>query len=147
MFVVFIRRLRLPFLLFAESGLLCVRVYRRLEGLRWQDALFWILNPHAIDYHTVHNSTKFLTLFVFMGVFAFQVWIAERVAVMIFSRHGTEVWKSMMNEISLEKVKGHCIICGICGYGQVGRTVMDQLNNLEIPLSSSKPTRGSTVSS
>jgi hypothetical protein len=28
---------------------LCVRVYMRLEGLRWQDALFWILNPHAID--------------------------------------------------------------------------------------------------
>ena len=124
-----------------------MRVYMRLEGLRWQDALFWILNPHAIDCHTVHNSTKFLTLFVFMGVFAFQVWIAERVAVTIFSRHGTEVWKSLVNEISLEKVKGHFIICGICGYGQVGRTVMDLLNNLEIPLSSSKPTSDSTVSS
>jgi len=129
-FVVFIRRLRLPFLLFAGFGLLCVRVYMRLEGLRWQDALFWILNPHAIDYHTVHNSTKFFALFVFMGVFAFQVWIAERVAVTIFSRHGTEVWKSMVNEVSLEKVKGHFIICG---YGQVGRTVVDQLNKLEIP--------------
>jgi hypothetical protein len=65
-----------------------------------------------------------------MGVFAFQVWIAERVAVTIFSRHGTEVWKSMVTEISLEKVKGHFIICG---YGQVGRTVVDQLNKLEIP--------------
>ena len=129
-FVVFIRRLRLPFLLFAGFGLLCVRVYMRLEGLRWQDALFWILNPHAIDYHTVHNSTKFFALFVFMGVFAFQVWIAERVAVTIFSRHGTEVWKSMVNEVSLEKVKGHFIICG---YGQVGRTVVDQLSKLEIP--------------
>jgi len=47
-FVVFIRRLRLPFLLFAGFGLLCMRVYMRLEELRWQDALFWILNPHAI---------------------------------------------------------------------------------------------------
>jgi hypothetical protein len=48
-FVVFIRRLRLPFLLFAGFGLLRVRSYLRLQGLRWQDALFWILNPHAID--------------------------------------------------------------------------------------------------
>jgi hypothetical protein len=62
-----------------------------------------------------------LALFVFKGVFAFQAWIAERVAVTIFSRHGTEVWKSMVNEISLEKVKGHFIICG---FGQVGRTVV-----------------------
>jgi S-adenosylmethionine:tRNA-ribosyltransferase-isomerase (queuine synthetase) len=69
----------------------------------------------------VHNSTKFFARFVFMGVFVFQVWIAERVAVTIFSRHGTEVWKSMVTEISLEKVKGHFIICG---YGQVGRTVV-----------------------
>src|ERR1700685_1348579 len=65
-----------------------------------------------------------------MGVFAFQVWIAERVAVTIFSRHGTEVWKAMVNEVSLEKVKGHFIICG---YGQVGRTVVDQLKRMKIP--------------
>src|SRR6202142_79652 len=129
-FVVFIRRLRLPLLLLAGFGLLCVRVYMRLEGLRWQDAMFLIVNPHAIDYHTVHDATKFFALFVFMGVFAFQVWIAERVAVTIFSRHGTEVWKSMVNDIGIEKVKGHFIICG---YGQVGRTVVDQLTRLEIP--------------
>jgi voltage-gated potassium channel len=78
----------------------------------------------------VHNSTKFFALFVFTEVFVFQVWITERVAVTIFSRQGTEVWKSMVTEISLEKVKGHFIICG---YGQVGRTVVDQLNKLEIP--------------
>jgi voltage-gated potassium channel len=41
-----------------------------------------------------------------------------------------EVWKSMVTEISLEKVKGHFMICG---YGQVGRTVVDQLNKLQIP--------------
>jgi voltage-gated potassium channel len=78
----------------------------------------------------VHNSTKFFALFVFTEVFVFQVWITERVAVTIFSRQGTEVWKSMVTEISLEKVKGHF---NICGYGQVGRTVVDQLNKLEIP--------------
>jgi voltage-gated potassium channel Kch len=81
--------------------------------------------PHRAQFHQV------FTRFVFMGVFAFQVWIAERVVVTIFSRHGTEVWKSMVNEISLEKVKGHFMICG---YGQVGRTVVDQLNKLEIPV-------------
>jgi len=75
-FLVFIRRLRLPFLLLAGFGLVCVRVYMKLENLRWQDATFWILNPHAIDYHSVHDATKFFALFVFMGVFAFQVWIA-----------------------------------------------------------------------
>jgi hypothetical protein len=128
-FVVFIRRLRLPFLLFAGFGLLCVRVYMRLEGLRWQDALFWILNPHTIDYHTVHNSTKFLPGSSLWEFLPFRYGIAERVAVTIFSRHGTEVWKSIVNEISLEKWKGHFMIRG---YGQVGRTVMDQLN-LEIP--------------
>ncbi len=36
----------------------------------------------------------------------------------------------MVNDIGIEKVTGHFIICG---YGQVGRTVVDQLNRLEIP--------------
>jgi hypothetical protein len=42
--VVFLRRLWLPLLLLAGFGTLCVRTYMRLEGLRWQDALFWIAN-------------------------------------------------------------------------------------------------------
>lgn len=129
-FIMFVRRLRLPILVFAGFVILCVRVYMRLERLRWQDALFWILNPHSIDYRTVHNATKFFELFVYMGVFAFQIWIAERVVVTIFSRQGMEVWKSMVNDISIEKVKGHFIVCG---YGQVGRTVVDQLARVEIP--------------
>lgn len=37
----------------------------------------------------------------------------------------------MVNDIGIEKVKDHFIICG---YGQVGRTVVDQLKRLEIPL-------------
>ena len=36
----------------------------------------------------------------------------------------------MVNDIGIERVKGHFIICG---YGQVGRTVVDNLNRLEIP--------------
>jgi len=128
--VVFVRRLWLPLVLLAGFGILSVRTYMHLEGLRWQDALFWIVNPHAINYHTVHDGTKFFALFVYIGVFAFQIWIAERVLVTIFRRQGLEVWKSMVNDIGIERVKGHFIICG---YGQVGRTVVDNLNRLEIP--------------
>jgi voltage-gated potassium channel len=36
----------------------------------------------------------------------------------------------MINEINVEKVRDHFIICG---YGQVGRTVVDQLTRLRIP--------------
>ncbi len=126
----FLRRLRLPFLLFAGFSSIGAGLYVKLEGLRWQDAFFWIFNPHAIDYRTVHTGTKVLALFVLVGVFGFQIWIAERVAVTIFRRQGTGVWKSMMNEVSLEAVKDHFIICG---YGQVGRTVVDQLGRLDIP--------------
>ena len=127
---VFLRRLWLPLVVLAGFGILCVRTYMRLEGLRWQDALFWIFNPHAIDYRTVHDSTKFFALFVYVGVFAFQIWIAERVLVTIFRRQGMEVWKSMVNDISIERIKNHFIICG---YGQVGRTVVDHLSRLKIP--------------
>lgn len=127
---VFLRRLWLPLIVLAGFGVMCVRTYMYLEGLRWQDALFWIFNPHAIDYQRVHDSTKFFALLVYVGVFAFQIWIAERVLVTIFRRQGMEVWKSMVNDIGIERVKDHFVICG---YGQVGRTVVDHLTRLEIP--------------
>ena len=128
--ILFLRRLWLPVLLLAGFGTLCVVVYSRLEGLRWQDALFWMIQPHAIDYRTVHNATKFFSIFVYVGVFAFQVWIAERVLVTIFNRQGMEAWRSMVNEIDIAKLKDHFIICG---YGQVGRTVVDQLGRMNVP--------------
>jgi voltage-gated potassium channel len=102
----------------------------QLEGLRWQDALFWITHSHSIDYHKVRDETKFFALFVYLGVFAFQVWIAERVLVTIFRRQSVEAWRSMINDLSIEKLRDHFIICG---YGQVGRTVVDQLIRLRIP--------------
>jgi voltage-gated potassium channel Kch len=37
----------------------------------------------------------------------------------------------MINDADIAKLKDHFIICG---YGQVGRTVADQLTRLEIPL-------------
>lgn len=128
--LLFLRRLWLPFLLLASFGALCVLAYMKLEALRWQDAVFWITHPSSIDYRQVRDTTKFFALFVYIGVFTFQIWIAERALVTIFSRHGVEAWKSMINDVNIGKLTGHFIICG---YGQVGRTVVDQLNRLQIP--------------
>lgn len=129
-FVVFLRRLWLPLLVLAAFLGVCVFVYMRLEGLRALDALFWVIHPHSIEYRTVHKGTKIFALFVYVGVFAFQIWIAERVLLTIFSRHGMEAWKSMINEVNIDRLRDHFIICG---YGQVGRTVVDQLQRQEIP--------------
>ena len=128
--MVFLRRLWPPLALLAIFGALCVLVYAQLEGLAWQDALFWIIHPYSIDYRTVRNGTKFFSLFVYIGVFAFQIWIAERVLMTIFSQQGREGWKLMINEASIAGLRDHFIVCG---YGQVGRTVVDQLNRLKIP--------------
>src|SRR6202166_1391261 len=128
--LLFVRRLWLPLVTFAAFSLMCVLVYRRLEGLRWQDALFWMIKPHAIDPKRVRNATKLFSIFVYAGVFAFQIWVAERVAVTIFKRQGVEAWRTMVNDVSIEKIRDHFIICG---YGQVGRTVVDQLSRVKIP--------------
>ncbi|HST12681.1 MAG TPA: NAD(P)-binding protein [Terriglobales bacterium] len=129
--IVFLRRLALPAILFAGFNVLCVLVYRRLEGVRWQDALFWITHPHSIEFRHVHDATKFFAIAVYFCVFAFQIWIAERILVTIFRRQGKEAWKTMINDINVEKARDHFIVCG---YGQVGRTVVDQLQRLEIPI-------------
>jgi voltage-gated potassium channel len=128
--LIFARRLWLPLITFVGFSLLCVLVYRRLEGLSWQDALFWMIQPHAIDAKHVKNATKLFSIFVYCGVFAFQIWVAERVAVTIFKRQGVEAWRTMVNDVGIDKITDHFIICG---YGQVGRTVVDQLNRLKIP--------------
>jgi voltage-gated potassium channel len=64
------------------------------------------------------------------GVFAFEMWFAERILPTFVGHQGREVWKSMVNEMNLERVNDHFIICG---YGQVGRTVIEQLNAAKIP--------------
>jgi voltage-gated potassium channel len=128
--MLFVRRLWLPLLLLAGFLGVCVAVYVRLEGLSSVDALFWIIHNHSIDYRVVHTSTKIFALFVYAGVFAFQIWIAERILLTIFSHQGVEAWKSMVNEVNVDRLRNHFIICG---YGQVGRTVVDQLERLEIP--------------
>ncbi len=128
--VIFLRRLWLPALVFGAFCLVCVGVYVGLERVRAIDAFFWIFHPHAIDYRSVRAGTKLFSIFVYVGVFAFQVWIAERVLVTIFNRQGLEAWKSMVNDANIAKLKDHFIVCG---YGQVGRTVVDQLTRWEIP--------------
>lgn len=128
--IVFLRRLWLPVLFFALFIFLCILVYSGLEGIRWQDALFWIFHPHAIHYEKVRDATKFLSLMVYFGVFAFQIWVAERILVTVFRKQGREAWKLMVNDANIEKVRDHFIICG---YGQVGRTVVDQLDRMKIP--------------
>jgi voltage-gated potassium channel len=128
--LVFLRRLLLPLAVFAGFSAACIAIYHHLEGLNWLDALFWMIHPHAIDYQRVHPSTKIFALFVYLGVLAFQIWIAERVLVTIFRRQGGEAWRNMVNDISIDKLQNHFIICG---YGQVGRTVVDQLKLLNIP--------------
>lgn len=128
--LVFIRRLWLPILVLAAFLGVCVVFYTRVEGLRPLDALFWVIHPHSIEYRAAHRSTKIFSIFVYAGVFALQIWIAERVLVTIFSRHGVEAWRTMVNEVNVDRLRDHFIICG---YGQVGRTVVDQLQRLEIP--------------
>ena len=128
--LLFLRRLWLPLLVFLGFILMCVLVYQQLEGLRWQDALFWIINPHAIEYRRVRAATKFFSIFVYFGVFAFQIWVAERLLITVFNRQSMEAWRTMVNDSSIDKLGDHFIICG---YRQVGRTVVDQLTRLEIP--------------
>lgn len=101
-----------------------------LEGLAFTDALFWITHPHAVHPEKVKTATKLFALFVYTGVFFFQVWMAERVLVTIFARNGLEAWGRMMNELSVANLKDHFVLCG---YGQVGRTVVDQLEKAGIP--------------
>lgn len=128
--MVFLRRLWLPALVFLAFNLVCVLMYMRLEGIRWQDAVFWITHAHSIHYRDVSDATKFFALFVFLGVFALQIWVAERVLVTIFRRQGREAWKAMVNDVRIEKARDHFIICG---FGQVGRTVVEQLARMTIP--------------
>jgi voltage-gated potassium channel len=128
--LIIVRRLVTPFLLFLIFVLGCVFTYMRLEGLSFADALFWVGHSHAIEYHQVRSITKYFSIFVATGIFAFEIWFAERILLTFIGHQGREVWKSMLNEMNLERVRDHFIICG---YGQVGRTVIEQLNAAHIP--------------
>jgi hypothetical protein len=104
--------LAVPVAVFAGFCVLWVRVYMHLEGLRCREALLWIFHQHAIEYLKVQDVTKLFSIFVFVGWFAFQVGVAERVLVTIFNGQGMEVWRSMVNDISIKTVNNRFIICG-----------------------------------
>ena len=78
----------------------------------------------------MHDTTKALSLVVYFGVLAFQIWVAERVFSVLFRKEGREAWKAMVNEATLDKIRDHFIVCG---YGEVGRTVVEQLQRMKIP--------------
>jgi hypothetical protein len=59
-------------------------------------------------------------MFVYAGIFALQIWIAERVLLMEDHRQQSEC-------------RSAAELLFICGCGQVGRTVVDQLQRLEFP--------------
>jgi voltage-gated potassium channel len=128
--LILVRRLVVPFLLFLLFILFCVLIYMRLEHLRFTDALFWVAHPHAMEVLRIRTATKYCSLFVAVGIFAFEIWFAERILLTFLGHQGKEVWKSMFNEMNLERVHDHFIVCG---YGQVGRTVVDQLIRSQIP--------------
>jgi voltage-gated potassium channel len=128
--LIFVRRLLGPVLLFVLFVLACLLTYKRLEHLRFTDALFWVAHPHAIEYSHVRTATKWFSLLVSFGIFAFQIWFAERILLTFVGHQGREVWKSMLNEMNIERVRDHFILCG---YGQVGRTVIEELNAAKIP--------------
>jgi len=104
------------------------------------DALFRVIHPHSSEYRTVHNSTKISSIFVYAGVFTLQIWISERFLLTIFSRHGVEGWRTMVNEVNVNRLRDRFIICG---YGQVGHTIVDHLQRFDIPLASTPKSRSS----
>jgi hypothetical protein len=119
----FWRKLAVPVAAFAGFCVLWVRGYMHLDGIRWQEALFWIFHQHAIESLRVQDAMKLFSIFVFVGCSRFKMGGRTRAGYDL-EPAGMEVWRSMVNDISIKTVSNHFISCG---YGQVGRTVVEQL--------------------
>lgn len=127
----FVRALVFPFVSLIGFHAVIASVYVYLEGIPWLEAVYWVTHPHAIDLHGhVRPVTRAVAIFVYANVFFFQVWFAERVLVTLFGHGGLELWSRLMSEAKIEQMRDHFIICG---YGQVGRTVVDQLQKAGLP--------------
>jgi len=126
----FLRRLWIPVLSLAAFIALCIFAFWRLEGVEWLDGLFWIFHQNAIRYDKVQDATKVFSIFVYFGVMAFQIWFAQRVLSVIFRKEGMEAWRLMVNDAYIDKIRDHFIVCGS---GQVGKTVVEQLERMKIP--------------
>src|ERR1700682_3722357 len=88
--LVVVRRLVVPFLLFLFFVFLCVLGYQRLEHLSVANALFWVAHPHAIEYLQIRDATKYFSLLVAIGIFAFEIWFAERILLTFIGHQGRE---------------------------------------------------------
>ncbi len=130
-FLLFLRRLRLPLALFGLFHVVVLTIYMSVEGLAWDDALFVITHAHAIHPEQVKTSTKIFATLVFTGVFGFQIWFAERILSIVFGPERVEAWVMIKNQVNVTNIHDHFIVCG---YGQVGRTVVNQLKKAQIPL-------------
>jgi voltage-gated potassium channel len=105
-------------------------VYKHLEkDISWVDAFFWITHPHAISENR-KAATKLFAFVVYIGILFFQVWFIERILVNIFSGELKTLWMKRMNEMRIQNLKEHYIVCG---YGQVGRTVVEELIRSNLP--------------
>ena len=104
-------------------------VYMYTENVPWVDGFFWITHPHAIP-ETSKAGTKLFAVGVYAGVVLFQIWIVERILVSIFNKEAKKIWGARVNDVKISRLKNHFIICG---YGQVGRTVIDQLIKSKFP--------------
>lgn len=105
-------------------------IYKNLErDISWIDAFFWITHPHGISEHR-KDITKIFAFVVYIGIFFFQVWFIERILANVFSGEIKTLWRKRMSEVAISRLKNHYIICG---YGQVGRTVIDELIKLNLP--------------
>lgn len=48
----------------------------------------------------------------------------------LFAREGLEVWAMIRNQLDVSSLRDRFVVCG---YGQVGRTVVEQLKRARIP--------------
>jgi voltage-gated potassium channel Kch len=62
---------------------------------------------------------------------AFQIWFAERVLSVIFARREGRRGDRCQRR-ARRKIRDHFIVCG---YGQVGKTVVEQLDRMKVPSS------------
>ena len=122
--------LRTPMIFLLIFFAISMYVYKHLEkDITWVDAFFWITHPHAISEER-SSATKIFAFVVYVFVFFFQVWFIEKILVSVFSGELKTLLIKRLNEMDISKLKDHYIICG---YGQVGRTIVDQLLKMEIP--------------
>src|SRR3970040_2293149 len=110
--IVFLRRLWLPVLAFAAFNIACVLMYMGLEGIRWQDAFFWITHSHSIDHHVVRTVGEQLTRLQIPFVLIetneglYRQLLKGEVPVI----HGDAKRYDVLQSAGIERARGICIV-------------------------------------